>query len=310
VVDLGAKRVLYSLPGLVRYLRRERPSAMLSALDHANVVALWAKKLAGVPTRVVLSVHNPPSLDTANAQTFRAKLMPLWGQIFYPWAHTVVAVSQGVAKDLVQLTGLPMDKVKVIYNPAVTPELLAKAEEALDHPWFQPGEPPVILGAGRLTAQKDFPTLIRAFALVQRKLPSRLMILSEGEERPRLEALVQELGLEADVALPGFVDNPYKYMKHAGVFVLSSRYEGFGLVLVEAMACGTPVVATDCPSGPSEILQRGRWGMLVPVGDIQEMAMAILEVFQGNKIDAHQRSLAFSIDRIVRQYAEILCNET
>lgn len=309
VVDLGAKHVLYSLPGLVRYLRRERPSAMLSALDHANVVALWAKKLAGVPTRVVLSVHNPPSLDTANAQTFRAKLMPLWGQIFYPWAHTVVAVSQGVAKDLVQLTGLPMDKVKVIYNPAVTPELLAKAEEALDHPWFQPGEPPVILGAGRLTAQKDFPTLIRAFALVRRKLPSRLMILSEGEERPRLEALVRELGLEADVELPGFVDNPYKYMKHAGVFVLSSRYEGFGLVLVEAMACGTPVIATDCPSGPAEILEGGKWGRMVPVGNVQEMASEIIEQIQKNKTDSNQRGLTFSLNHIAREYAEILCDE-
>lgn len=306
VVDLGAKRVLYSLPGLVRYLRRERPSAMLSALDHANVVALWAKKLAGVPTRVVLSVHNPPSLDTANAQTFRAKLMPLWGQIFYPWAHTVVAVSQGVAKDLVQLTGLPMDKVKVIYNPAVTPELLAKAEEPLDHPWFQPGEPPVILGAGRLTAQKDFPTLIRAFALVRRKLPSRLMILSEGEERPRLEALVQELGLEADVALPGFVDNPYKYMKHAGVFVLSSKYEGFGLVLVEAMACGTPVIATDCPSGPAEILEGGKWGRMVPMGNADALAQAILRTLKTPISVGIENTERYMLDYAVARYAEVM----
>jgi len=274
-VDLNAKRVLYSLPGLIGYLRRERPDALLAAMEHTNLVALWAKKLSGVATRVVVSVHNIVSQDIANAQNMRAKVIPPLVRIIYPWAYAVVAVSEGVADDLAQLTGLPRSKLQVIYNPAVTPELLVRAEEPLDHPWFQPGEPPVILGAGRLTAQKDFPTLIRAFALVRRKLPARLMILSEGEERPGLEALVQELGLEKDVAMPGFVNNPYKYMKRAGVFVLSSKYEGFGLVLVEAMACGTPVVATDCPSGPAEILRGGKWGRMVSVEDVDGLANAI-----------------------------------
>ncbi|NLO89188.1 MAG: glycosyltransferase, partial [Clostridia bacterium] len=187
----------------------------------------------------------------------------------------VVAVSQGVADDLVKTTGLMRELIKVIYNPIVTPELLEKAKESIGHPWFKPGQPPVILSAGRLTAAKDFPTLIHAFARVRAERLARLMILGEGEERPNLESLVRELGLESDVSMPEFVENPYAYMARAAVFVLSSAWEGFGNVLVEAMAVGTPVVSTDCPSGPAEILEGGKWGKLVPVGDVEKLAKAL-----------------------------------
>ena len=306
VVDLGARRVLYSLPGLVRYLRQERPQAMLSALNHANIVAIWAKMLARVKMRLVVAEHNTLSRSTENAPSVRAKFMPFLIKAFYPYADAVVAVSRGVAEDLIARTGLPAEKIKVIYNPVVTPELFTKAEEPLDHPWFRPGEPPVILGVGRLTKQKDFPTLIRAFALVRKERLARLMILGEGEERPNLEALVRELGLEEDVALPGFVENPYKYMKRAAVFVLSSRWEGFGVVLVEAMALGTPVIATDCPSGPAEILEDGRWGRLVPVGDHKALAEAILQVLKEEKVGASARALMFSVERILKEYTNVL----
>jgi glycosyltransferase involved in cell wall biosynthesis len=308
VVDLGARRVLYSLPGLVRYLRRERPQAMLSALNYANIVAIWAKLLARVQTHLVVSEHNTLSCSTQNASSVRVKLLPLLIKIFYPYADAVVAVSHGVAEDLITMTGLPMEKVKVIYNPVITPELFAKAEEPLDHPWFRPGEPPVVLGVGRLTQQKDFPTLIRAFALVRKERPARLMILGEGEERPKLEALVRELRLEEDVALPGFVDNPYKYMKRAAVFVLSSRWEGFGIVLVEAMALGTPVVATDCPSGPAEILENGKWGHLVPVGEPLHLARAILKILQDDVYISPPKVAwkRFSKDNTVIAYLQVL----
>jgi glycosyltransferase involved in cell wall biosynthesis len=308
VVDLGARRVLYSLPGLVRYLRRERPQAMLSALNYANIVAIWAKLLARVQTHLVVSEHNTLSFSTQNASSVRVKLLPLLIKIFYPYADAVVAVSHGVAEDLITMTGLPMEKVKVIYNPVITPELFAKAEEPLDHPWFRPGEPPVVLGVGRLTQQKDFPTLIRAFALVRKERPARLMILGEGEERPKLEALVRELRLEEDVALPGFVDNPYKYMKRAAVFVLSSRWEGFGIVLVEAMALGTPVVATDCPSGPAEILENGKWGHLVPVGEPLHLARAILKILQDDVYISPPKVewKRFSKDNAVIAYLQVL----
>ncbi|WP_438317029.1 glycosyltransferase [Candidatus Caldatribacterium sp. SIUC1] len=306
VVDLGARRVLCSLPGLIRYLRREQPQAMLSALNHANIVAIWAKFLARVKTRLVVSEHSTLSFSTENAPSVRAKFMPFLIRVFYPYADAVVAVSRGVAEDLIARTGLPAEKIKVIYNPVVTPELFTKAEEPLDHPWFRQGEPPVVLGVGRLTKPKDFPTLIRAFALVRKERPARLMILGEGEERPNLEILVRKLGLEGEVALPGFVENPYKYMKRAAVFVLSSRWEGFGNVLVEAMALGTPVVATDCPSGPAEILEDGKWGRLVPMGNHEALAEAILQVLRGEKVHASARALMFSVERILREYVNVL----
>lgn len=307
IVDLGSKRVLYSLPALVRYLRMEQPEAMLSALDHANIVALLAKKLAGVPTRVAVSVHNTKSRSVAGAQNSKDKLMPYCMKSLYPWAHAIVAVSKGVAEDLASTVGLPINKIHIIYNPVVTMELFARADEPLDHPWFQSGEPPVILGAGRLTAQKDFPTLIRAFALVRQKLPARLMIISEGEERPKLNALVKELGLDNDVALPGFVDNPYSIMKHARIFVLSSLWEGLPTVLIEAMALGTPVVSTDCPSGPAEILDGGKWGQLVPVRDEKALAAAIIAELNKERVsDPSECIKRFSLNPIVAEYSKIL----
>ena len=165
----------------------------------------------------------------------------------------------------------------------------------------------MILGVGRLTQAKDFPTLIRAFALVRKKRAARLMILGEGEERPKLEALVRELGLEREVTLPGFVDNPYKYMKRAAVFVLSSKWEGFGNVLVEAMALGTPVVSTDCPSGPAEILENGRWGRLVPVGDVYALAEAIIETLdEEHHPDVANRAKDFAVELAVEKYINVL----
>ncbi|GIV17136.1 MAG: glycosyl transferase [Armatimonadota bacterium] len=310
MIDLRASRVLTSLPGLVRYLRDQRPCALLSALDHANVVAICARWLARVPSRVIVTVHSTPSQVVANARALRAKLLPLWARFFYRWADTVVAVSQGVADELVHYVGIPAEKVKVIYNPIVTPELFRKAEEPLEHPWFREGEPPVVLGVGRLTKPKDFPTLIRAFALVRRQRPARLMILGEGEERSQLEALAKELGIAGDVSLPGFVQNPYPYMKKAAVFVLSSRWEGLPTVLVEALALGTPVVSTDCPSGSAEILDNGRLGTLTEVGDHVSLAQAIGESLDAPRnLRTRQDYERFTLEHALQQY-ERLANLT
>jgi glycosyltransferase involved in cell wall biosynthesis len=170
-----------------------------------------------------------------------------------------------------------------------------------------PGAPPVILAVGRLTLQKDFPTLIRAFARLRARRSARLVILGEGELRDELEALVAELGLTADVALPGFVDNPFSWMRGSALFVLSSAWEGFGNVLVEAMACGTPVVSTDCPSGPAEILENGKWGRLAAVGDAEALARAIAEALDDpNPPDVRARAAFFSVERSVDAYLAIL----
>lgn len=309
VFDLGVSRMHQALPGLVRYLRRERPKVILSALDHCNAVALLAKAWARVPSRVIVSVHFDTSQVVAHARNFLDRSVRVWTRLLYPWADAVVAVSQGVAEDLIHRTGISREKVRVIYNPVITPELFLRAEEDPGHPWLAPGSPPVILGVGRLAKQKDFSTLIRAFARVRAVRPARLLILGEGEERAELERLVKELGLVQDVSLPGFSANPYAFMKRAAVFVLSSRYEGLPTVLVEALALGTPAVATDCPSGPAEILEGGRWGRLVPVGDEEALARAILEVLDEPKappgVQERMRE-RFGLDAAVKQYMAVL----
>jgi glycosyltransferase involved in cell wall biosynthesis len=307
VVDLGAKRVLLSLPRLVRYLQDVQPSALLSAMEHANLVAILAWRWARVPTRLVVSVHSTMSIATQHAPQSKARLIPMLARWLYPQAHQVVAVSHGVATDILHLYQLPTAKVEVIYNPVVTPELMIQSQDTVEHPWLTAGEPPIILGVGRLTAQKDFATLIRAFARVRQSHEARLIILGEGEDRPILERLVRELGLQEWVALPGFVENPYAWMRRAAVFVLSSRWEGLPTVLIEAMACGTPVVATDCPSGPREILEGGKWGKLVPVGDAVGLAEAICQTLkEGSPSDLSIRASDFSLERAVESYLQVL----
>jgi glycosyltransferase involved in cell wall biosynthesis len=279
-------------------------------MDHANIVALWARYLSGVSKRLVVTTHNTLSLSINNSSNRTSQLMPFLIRHFYPWADEIVAVSKGVADDLTLTTGLPREKIQVIYNPVVTPDMLKEAQTPLNHPWFASGEPPVILAVGRLTKQKDFSTLIRAFSLVQQQYKARLMILGEGEERPLLNRLIQELGLENGVIMPGFVSNPYAYMSRAAVFVLSSAWEGLGIVLIEALAVGTPVVSTNCQSGPSEILDNGKYGRLIPVGDIQAMAKAILNTLQNLPPPdfLQNRANEFSLENSLRKYFELIKN--
>ena len=276
VIALDCDRLITSLPALIKYLRKERPSVLMSALEDTNLVALWARKLSNVSTQVIVTVHNNLSLESKNSTKLKRRLVPQFVKIFYPWADKIVAVSKGVANDLIQM-GLPSQKVFAIYNPIVTTELKEKLKEKLTHPWFLLGQPPVIIGVGRLTKQKDFSTLIHAFALVRKQKMARLLILGDGEEREILESLVKKLGLTEDVDLMSFVPNPYIYMAKAAVLVLSSAWEGFGNVLVESMISGTAVVSTNCESGPAEILANGKYGKLVSVGNAGEMAQAILE---------------------------------
>lgn len=307
VVDLKAPRVLFSLPALIAYLRRERPFAVLSSLDYANVVALWARQLARTPTRVVVNDQNTLSISCRQSLQRRQRMVPRLIRHFYPWADQIIGNSQGVARDLVQLTGLPSARIRIIYNPVVTPELYRKAKACPDHPWLAGDGLPVLLAIGRLTAQKDFPTLLRAFAEVRRAQPCRLIILGEGPDRVLLETLVRDLHLEAHVSLPGFVENPYAYLSRASLFVLSSRYEGLPTVLIEALACGAPVISTDCPSGPREILADGKYGALVPVGDVPALAETISSVLNAPMREVPQKAyLPYELETVMNQYLEVL----
>lgn len=308
IIELKAANLIGSLPRLVNYLKSDRPKCLISGLEGANLLAIWAKALARVETKTIITVHNTLSQESANYTYKRRKLLPILIRYFYPWVDRIVAVSQGAAKSLANGTNLSSARITIIYNPVVTPELIEMSQQPVTHPWFLPQKQPIILGVGRLNRQKDFTTLIRAFAKVRQKRKARLIILGEGEERLHLQNLIQDLGLNEEVCLPGFVENPYAYMTKADVFVLSSAWEGFGNVLVEAMACGTTVVSTNCESGPKEILAAGKYGKLVPVKDPEALALGILSALDAPLEPEILRSRAacFSVECITNQYLEII----
>ncbi len=306
IIDLKQPRLLMSLPGLVQYLRQERPDALLAADHYLNEVALLGKYLARVPTRVIVAEHNQLSKTTYSTRKLKARVAPILTRLLYPWADEIVAVSHGVAKDLAHTASIPLERIQTIYNPVITPELLISAQEPVEHAWFN-SDLPVILGVGKLEAQKDFPNLIRAFAQVKQVKQTRLVILGWGPDRPQLEALIQELGLQDDIDLPGYVQNPYVYMAKSAVFVLSSAWEGLPTVLIEAMALGIPVVSTNCKSGPSEILADGKYGFLTPVGDSKALADKILQVLSGEikRIDSNWLE-QFELKTATQKYLNIL----
>lgn len=310
VIDLRCKRVLKALIPLARYLRQNRPKAMLSALNHANVIAIGANLLAGRKTRLVVSEHNTISVEAGSARTLTARAVYFLTSKAYLHADSVVAVSKYAAEDLEHFLGPRAGSVRAIYNPFDLGLIAQQAASAPDHPWLAPGQPPLVIAIGRLTEQKDFPLLIRAFAQVRATRAARLLILGEGELRSKLSALIADVGLtDADVQMPGFVSNPFSYLGQGSVFVLSSRWEGLPTVLIEAMACGTPVVSTDCPSGPREILEGGRWGRLVPPRDVEQLAQAIDSVLATPRHllpDVRTRAKDFDQHIAVEAYLDVL----
>jgi glycosyltransferase involved in cell wall biosynthesis len=308
LVDLNAARVLLAFPALTRYLRQARPHAVLSSLPHLNLTSILARDWTGVRSRLVLVEHNDLALASAHGVRRWEKFFPAAMRVLYPSADAVVAVSAGVADGLVTHAHLRREKITVIHNPIVTPEITEKAAAALYHPWFAPGQSPVFVAAGRLTVQKDYPTLLRAFAELRQRRAARLVILGVGELHDELPAQAAGLGIAADVEFAGFQENPFAFMRHAAAFVLSSAWEGFGNVLVEAMACGTQVVSTDCPSGPAEILDGGRYGRLVPVGNAPALAAA-MEAALDHPLPAEmlrERAQVFSVDAALEKYLRVL----
>ena len=308
VVRLGVQHTLASVRPLARWLREHRPPVLLVAKDRAGRAALWARRLSGVDTRIAIRLGTNLSAALAGRGWLKRVTRTLPMRWSYRMAERVIAVSRGVAEDTARVTGLPPERISVAHNPVITPRLLALAEEPVEHPWLGEPEAPVILGAGRLTRQKDFPTLIRAFAQARAARPCRLIILGDGGQRNELLALAAELGVAGDLDLPGFAANPYAWMRAADLFVLSSRWEGSPNVLTEAMACGTPVVSTDCPSGPRETLQDGRFGPLVPMGDAAALGQAILDTLASPPDAAAMRAAVadFAVARSADEYLDIL----
>jgi glycosyltransferase involved in cell wall biosynthesis len=293
---------------ICRYIDSSRPDSVLSFLNHPNLtlmlVALLrpgrARYLVNVRNHISTSVRSKPSKWMRSVQNLMRRQFVL--------ADLVLAPSEGVGEDVRLITGLPPERIVVVHNPVFRPEILALAGQPVTHEWFGDPAVPVIVAAGKLKPQKDFVTLLKAFARVRNQRVARLVILGEGAQREALEQLADELEVAGDVDLPGFVVNPYPYFRNAALFVLSSAWEGLPNVLIEAMACGCPVVATDCPSGPDEILDGGKVGRLVPVADVEAMAAAIDELL--DEKDARERYVerakVYSYEQSVAGYERAL----
>jgi glycosyltransferase involved in cell wall biosynthesis len=307
IVDLKASRILRAIRPLHAYLRQQRPDALLGIGFHTNLATVAAVAGLRRRPRVVLSQHSMIRDQLRSLAPARRAGLRLLVHLTYRQADLVIIVSEGARKDLESLLGNCSTPLRVIYNPVSAARIRASASTGPVHPWLEDDGPPVVVSAGRLMPAKDQATLIRSFRLLVDTFPARLVLLGEGQERPRLEAMVAELELENHVDLPGFAPNPYASMVHASAFVLSSRYEGLGLVLIEALYLGLPVVSTDCPSGPREVLQGGRYGRLVPVGDPRALADAIRAALTGdNETDPAAAADDYELAQIIPQYREAL----
>jgi len=307
IIDFKATRMKYALLPLIRYLRVECPAGVLSSLPYPNMLNVIGSRLTRSGARVVVREANTPSIHSRRAGRFKDRLIERVAKLWYPLADWVVAVSRGVQQDLYRFTRVPKERIVLIYNPSYTARLIQLRDQPVDHPWFASGQPPVVLGVGRFYPQKGFATLLKAFALVRSNRPARLVLLGEGPLRDELEALTHQLGIADEVSMPGFVENPFAYMRRAAVFVLPSEYEGLPNVLIQAMACGCPVVSTNCPSGPEDILDNGKYGHLVPVGDVEAMADAMLRVLDGDAPEVPEEwLLQFHEERVAQQYLRLL----
>lgn len=279
VVELGSSHVYSSIPQIVRYLRRERPAVLFAGKDRVNRAALfsyWLARISGI--RLVFWVGTPVSQELAHRSVLKRWSHRFWMRIWYRFPDEIVVDSPGVADDLRAYAALGDKRMTVVPHAVIPRELLERSPVVPDHPWLTRKELPVVLGAGELSGGKDHPTLIRAFARVRADRPCRLIILGKGKLLEPLRQLAAELGVGGDVDFPGYRSDIYAFMAHADIFVLTSLREGLSFVLIEALACGTPVVSTDCPVGPRAVLQGGRYGPLVPVGDVNAVAAAINQV--------------------------------
>lgn len=303
---LGARRVRDAFGPFVNYLKAARPRSVLAAMWPITSLAVAARAVSGVPCRVVTSDHGILSQSGPGRPGLPRLAMTLSMRASYGRADGIVGVSRGVAADVAALAGLPLDRVTTIHNPITPLPEPATPDADIMAAWSSGG--PRLVTVGTLKSVKDHATLLRALVQVRQVHDARLLILGEGSERPNLTALITELGLTDAVQMPGFRPDPHGYVGHADVFVLSSLNEGFGNVLVEAMACGTPVVSTDCPTGPGEILDGGRYGRLTPVGDAGALAAAVLETLAAPPDPAvlKARSDDFSTARAVSAYRLLL----
>jgi len=304
VVSLGVERARQVVLPLTRHLRKTRPDIVIAAMWPLTSIAVLSWSLAGRPGRLVLSDHTQLSISCVQEIDTPQWCVGAIMRLTYPAASGIIAVSEGVKRDMCKIAGFSNELVKVIYNPTALGVSPRRESLAIRQHLWGAGFDHHILSVGALKAQKDHITLIKAFALLPAKINAKLTILGEGSLRFELEALVVQLGLQSRVALPGFAVFPYPWYRSADLFVLSSSWEGFGNVIVEALECGVPVVSTNCPSGPAEILEDGRYGKMVPIRDPAALASAIEQSLGATHDSAAlmHRAKDFSVKKIADEY--------
>ncbi|MFZ1744549.1 MAG: glycosyltransferase [Nitrospirales bacterium] len=300
-------RVFLSALPLTRYLHVRPPDIIVAAGNRVLLTAVIAWRISGKPMPLILRATNFPSGNLNLWEPLRMiRDLYLRGRsrLVYRPATRTVAVSDGVAEEVVRLANLPREAITTVFEPVLDDSVAEKANTPLVHPWLEPGQPPVLLAVGRLRFQKDYPTLIKAFALVHNKRPVRLVILGAGPVRSRWQDMIAALGVESDVFFFGYAENPFAWMARASLFVLSSAWEGLGCVLIEALACGCPVVSTNCPSGPWEILSKGKYGRLVPCRDPAALAEAILATLDApvDRQALRDRARVFDLETSIKGY--------
>jgi glycosyltransferase involved in cell wall biosynthesis len=280
IFELPQSRTLASPIGFWSYIRRERPNLVISALTHINISSLIACRLSGQRPRLIVVEHGQFSREKAKPMAASVRCAYRLAPWLYPAADVIAAVSEGAKKDLAESTGISSERISVLHNPVVNDGSLEKSLEPVDHPWFGESEPPVVLAVGAMREEKNFPLLVRAFDQMRRQRKARLVIIGDGPEKPSIERCVASSHYAEDIALIGFQSNPLKFMRRAALLALSSDHEALPTVLIEAMSCGTPVVSTDCPCGPSEVLSGGKFGMLVNPGDASALAEAMAQALK------------------------------
>ncbi len=306
VIDLNKSRTTLSIFSLASCLRRHKYDALITFMNHASVVAFYASKLAAFKGKIISTIHSSIIHSLINQPDLRNRVLCFFMKRVYGQVDKVVVVSQGLKHEYLQL--IKTSNVKHIYNPLETvnkDDLSVKNEISQ---LTKNKQYPLIIAAGRLTLAKNYELLINSFYNIHQYLNAKLIVLGEGEDRHRLESQIKKLGLCSEVILKGFVPNPQAYIKEANLFVLSSAWEGFGLVIAEALAHGVTVVSTDCQVGPSEILENGRYGYLVPVNDEEKMSKAIIHALN-NPMDPallRKRAADFSIEKVSQNYLDLI----
>ena len=301
---------------LIKYFQTTEADIFISTFPRFNIISLLAKIFSKTKIKIIVIEQSTISLLPLVAKTFIDRIisrfcLPYFVRLIYPMADAIVCVSKGVADDLSKFIPHQKSRIKVIYNPIIDKRIYQLAKEQVINQWFSDSKIPVILSAGRLIKAKDYPNFLKAAKLVLQEKVARFVVLGEGIEKIKLENIAKKLGISDNIVFLGFQKNPYKYMKNADVFVLSSFKEGFGNVIVEAMACGVPIISTDCKSGPSEIIKNGENGILVPIRDPKALSMAILKLLDNPSLrqkfsqNGKERANFFSVEKSVKEYENL-----